>query len=230
MTICIAALADNGKSLVAAVDEMITASFPITYEFETKYVRKIYALNNNVYALTAGDALGASTIIGNTIKRYKLSEMTTVKEVADSALREYQTYRTDMIVQRYFLPRGINLGSYYDLQQKLQIGLTNFLDSQLANYDIGISMLIIGCDRDDPKDCHIYSINNPGVLLNHDEVGFACIGTGAPHATYYLIGERYNKTKEKGAVYKLVAQAKKRSEVAPGVGTGTKFVVIPDKI
>ncbi len=227
MTICIAAISNSGKYCCYAVDTMITAQFPIGYEFETKDVRKIYPLNENVYVLTAGDALGASTIIKKLISKHKLEEKQTVKEITELLLEEYQNYRRELIQQIHFFPRGLNIATYYEIQQKLQIGLVNILDNQLANFDLNVSLIILGYDKDGQKSCHLYSINNPGVLICHDEIGFACIGSGAPHATYYLIGEKYKKTMDKAEVKKLVLEAKKKSEVAPGVGQDTTFDFLP---
>ena len=46
MTICIAALYDNGKGAVLASDQMITASIPIGYEFEHQEITKIVPLSD----------------------------------------------------------------------------------------------------------------------------------------------------------------------------------------
>ena len=227
MTICIGALANSGKYCCYAVDTMITAQFPIGYEFETKDVRKIFPLNENVYVLTAGDALGASTIIKRVEEKNKLSEKLSVKEVANLLLDEYQIYRRELIQQIHFFPRGLNIATYYEIQQKLQIGLVNILDNQLANFDLNVSFIIFGYDKNEEKICHLFSINNPGVLICHDEIGFTAIGSGAPHATYYLIGEKYKKTMDKKVVRKLVEEAKKKSEVAPGVGRDTTIDILP---
>lgn len=59
MTICIAALAENNKKLVLAADQMITASIPFAYQFETDNVKKIYEVTDNAIIMTAGNALFA---------------------------------------------------------------------------------------------------------------------------------------------------------------------------
>lgn len=227
MTICIAALADSGKTCCYAVDAMITAQFPIGYEYETKDVRKIYILSDNVHVLAAGDAVLASTIIKAAESKNKLDEKQDVKEVAQVLLKEYQLQRKTLIQQLHFEPRGITLETYYQIQPKLQIGLVNILDNQLANFDLNVSFIILGHDKNEQKICHLYSINNPGFLICHDEIGFVSIGSGAPHATYYLIGEHYEKTLKKDDVKKMVKEAKKKSEVAPGVGQETTIGILP---
>jgi len=57
LTICIAALYDNGKGCVLASDQMTTVHFPIGYEFENEEVKKIIKIRETAvaYLLIAGD-------------------------------------------------------------------------------------------------------------------------------------------------------------------------------
>ena len=64
-------------------------------------------------------------------------------------------------------------------------------------------------------------------MICNDVIGYAAIGTGAPHAMYSLIDAGYKKSMSKEKVEEMLRQAKKRSEVAPGVGGQTKIVSIP---
>ena len=63
MTVCIAALYENGKGAVLASDHMITANIPIGYEFENDETSKIYALNDDTYVLSAGNVLFGDQIV-----------------------------------------------------------------------------------------------------------------------------------------------------------------------
>ncbi len=51
MTVCIAAIANKNKKLIMAVDTMITASFPIPYQYETSDVPKRFNLTPFAIAL-----------------------------------------------------------------------------------------------------------------------------------------------------------------------------------
>lgn len=230
MTICIAALADNRKKLVLAADQMITANIPMPYQFETDDVKKIYDLTDNAVLLTAGNALFAYEIYENALKnigyaKVRGEQIGTIKELAEIVRVEYQNYRRDMAVKSVLEPRGLTLNDYYDRQQKLNIGIIQEIENQLVNLNIAVDLIIAGHNME--NECHIYSITHPGILVLHDALGYVCVGTGAPHATYNLIGSNYKKSLNDGEVKKLIEEAKKKSEVAPGVGKATTIVVLP---
>ena len=62
MTICIAALCNNGQGVVVASDRMITAEF-LALEFEHPDA-KIEVLANSCVGLSAGDALASTELFG----------------------------------------------------------------------------------------------------------------------------------------------------------------------
>jgi 20S proteasome alpha/beta subunit len=74
----------------------------------------------------------------------------------------------------------------------------------------------------------VFSIVNPGDLFCYDAIGFAAVGSGAPHAVYSLIESGYKKSMDGKTVFELVEKAKHRSEVAPGVGRGTEIISVPE--
>ncbi len=75
----------------------------------------------------------------------------------------------------------------------------------------------------------IHTVLNPGTIHDNSAIGHGAIGSGAPHALYYLIENSYAPTLAKEKVTELVKQAKKRSEVAPGVGKETTILVLPSE-
>ena len=99
------------------------------------------------------------------------------------------------------------------------------IEQNLVNYNIGVELIVAGINPGDG--CHLYSITHPGVSACHDTIGYACVGSGAPHALYSLIASEYTKDKLVGQVEAYVDDAKKKSEVAPGVGTETEKIILP---
>lgn len=226
MTVCIGALAENKKSVVLATDQMITASIPIPYEFETDDVKKMYNLTDNVAVLTAGNALFAHEIIENSIKAINASNPTTIEIIAEIVRKTYQDFRRNLVIKQYIEPRGLSLVDYYNLQQKLNIGVVQEIENQLTNYNIGTELILAGHNSTD--ECHIFSVTHPGVLISHDAIGYVCIGSGAPHAMYYIIGSKYSKSQTLKEVEGIVRRAKKKGELAPGVGKGTVVNHLPN--
>jgi len=224
MTVCIAALCENSQKIVIAADKMITANIPISLQYETDDVKKIYNLTDTCVVLTAGNALHAHEIVQEAKKKVESNSVTSVENMAEEIRISYQEYRLKCLASNVLEPRGLTLDEYYRKHQVLNIGLIQEIDKQLSQFNLGVE-LIVGGHND--QDCHLFSITNPGSLISHNSIGLACVGIGAPHATYYLIGSEYAKNKGVEEVRELVKQAKKKSEMAPGVGRQTTYMVIP---
>lgn len=72
----------------------------------------------------------------------------------------------------------------------------------------------------------MYSVSNPGSLVDHNLNGYICIGTGGPHAMYYLIGSGNKNSMTETNVKKILEEAKGKAEVAPGVGSLSECRII----
>lgn len=232
MTVCISALSNDRKKAIAVSDTMITASIPIQYEFETKEVNKIHKICDYFYISIAGDALSGSMIVSNL--RNKIKEHDCEKENKFPTLLNllkdtYVDFRLNRICELCLLPRGLKtLQDYYNMQTRLTPAVHQQIENQLLSFNLGVEMIITGYDG---NECHIYTISHPNVLVCHDSLGYATIGSGAPHSHYYLIGSEYKKSEDISKVKVIILEAKKRAQVAPGVGddTITEIIDIPIK-
>lgn len=228
MTVCIAALYGNGSGAVLASDRMVTAHFPIGYEFEYEERSKIVELDNvtEVCALIAGDILSGNEVL-DAAKLNMLRQKDggfTATEVGEIVRASYQNVRLSKIIQREIEPRGLDLNSYYSNHQQLSPNVVQMIDNALSNGDMGVEMLIAGANG---ESFSIYTIVNPGTISDNSSIGRGAIGSGAPHALYSLIEDGYEPSFGKDKVIELVSKAKKRSEVAPGVGQETTIIAIP---
>ena len=226
MTVCIAALYDNGRGVVLASDQMVTANIPIGYEFEHQEIPKIVSLTDSVpiYALAAGDVLLGTEILNTArVQLQQQQHAVTVSEAVEAVRAVYQRVRLLNIVQRELEPRGLSLDSYYAGHQSLAPQVLQIVDQALSQVDVGVEFIVAG-----PGESGTYSIHtvgNPGVTNDHTPIGYCAIGSGAPHAMYFLIEAPYKHSLGSGEVAELVRKAKTRSEVAPGVGSGTQVHV-----
>ncbi len=225
MTVCIAALYDNGKGCVLISDQMVTAHFPIGYEFENDEVEKIVKINSSisVYVLISGDVLFANEVISTARKEIGAQGITTTSVIAESCRKAYQNTRRQRVIRNELEPRGLDIAAYYQNQQRLLPQLVQLIDNAFKQFNPGVEFILAGNDE---NSCQIFTIVNPGDMTCHAPVGYAAIGSGAPHAMYSLIESNYKKSLDKETVEKVVRQAKQRSEVAPGVGKNTKVIVI----
>ena len=224
MTVCIAALYENGKGAVLASDHMITASIPIGYEFENEETSKIIQLTDDSYALFAGNVLYGDQIMQASIESIAANGHSTIKGIAEEVKSSYATFRRTFVEERYLAPRGLTLESYYSQQSNLNSRIVEEIDQALSNIDLGVECIVVGPTISGYGIC---TVRNPGVAVRNDVVGFSAIGSGAPHVLYSLLGATYRKALGKVEVTELIARAKAMSEVAPGVGKQTSIKVLP---
>ena len=225
MTICIAALYENGKGCVLASDQMTTAHFPIGYEFENEEVKKIVKVRDKTvaYMLIAGDVLFANEVLEAVRKDVDEKGLTGASVMAELFRQHYQKVRREHIIRSQIEPRGLSLEEYYKEHQSLMKEVVTMIDRALVTYNTRTELIVAGFDE---ENCSVFSVMNPGDLFCHDAIGFAAVGSGAPHAVYSLIESEYKKSMDGKAVYELVEKAKHRSEVAPGVGSKTEIISI----
>lgn len=226
MTVCIAALYDDGRGVVLASDRMVTAHIPIGYEFEHEASTKIVPLiDGSLMVLLSGDVLRGHEVVQ--MARTMLAEQTGTVTAADTAelIRScYQEIRRKCIIQTELEPRGLDINAFYNNHQQLMPQVVQVIDQNLASWDLSVEILVAGAND---NNCAIYSVMHPGVVHDHSAIGHGAIGSGAPHALYSLIETEYRASMPKDVVVELVKKAKTRSEVAPGVGSGTTVVTIP---
>ena len=225
MTICIAALYENGKGFVLTSDLMTTAHFPIGYEFEREDVEKITRIveSSEIYALIAGDVLFANAAIEKAREQAKGQGINVADGIAELIRVSYQDIRRERVVRGELEPRGLNIASYYQNHQKLLSNIVQMIDKSFVSYNPGVEFIIVGRGE---TGCHLFTVSNPGQCLCHDAIGYVAIGSGAPHAIYSLIDSKYEKSLSKDKVIQLVNKAKERSQVAPGVGSKTKSISV----
>ena len=216
MTVCIAALCDHEKGAVLVSDRMVTAHFPIGYEFEHQEDTKIVAMDDEktVHVMVAGDILCGHEIV-KLVKGQLAQDERVVSspEVAEMVRAAYQQVRLTKIIHREIEPRGLNLQGYYTSQQHLSPQIVQMIDQAMHDVDLRVEMLIVGSNGENKT---IHTVTNPGAITDHTPIGYGAIGSGAPHATYSLIEASYNTSLARAEVVKLLENAKQRSEVAPG--------------
>ena len=229
MTICIAALYDNGNGAVLVSDQMVTAHVPIGYEYEHRDTAKIIPVDEarETYALLAGDVLSGNEIIAHA-KRQLLQKDggSPASEIAELLRIAYQQVRLTAIIAKELEPRGMNLDTFYARHQQLAPHVVQVVDQAMSQTDIGVQMLVAGSNGASHT---IHTILNPGAIVDNTAIGHGAIGSGAPHSLLSLIEDEYSPSLDRETVLKMVKRAKSRSEVAPGVGTRTHTLIIPEE-
>jgi hypothetical protein len=194
-------------------------------EFESPE-RKVFRLTSSVVVMWAGDAAflrGILNRLGAEIDARGPDSPLEVEEAADLFLAHYSKARTREIDQNVLAPFGLTTDSFRKVQRNMSKGLVTALASDIASYSPPrIEALIVGMDS---RKAHIYGFDNSnrgaGTIRCHDSIGFHAIGAGDIQSDAQLTLARYGPSRPLADALFLVYLAKKRSEVAPGVGRHT---------
>ena len=227
MTVCIAALYENGKGAVLVSDRMVTAHIPIGYEYEHKETNKIIPVDDacSIHALIAGDVLRGNEVVQQAKSDWEQQQgQPSASTMAELMRVAYQKVRLTAIVHTELEPRGLTMDAFYGRHQQLAPQVVQMIDNAMTQGDLGVQILIAG-DNDGAQ--VIYTISNPGAMVDNTAIGYGATGSGASHALASLIEDGYGPSLPKEEVLKMVQQAKTRSEVAPGVGSETNTIVLP---
>lgn len=232
MTICIAGICDaaggNAKAAIAIADRMVTGG---DTEFEQAAFSKIISLTANCVALTAGSALVPTELFNITRTRFSGMPTPSIGSIVEELKKNYVRLRTVRAEERYFRPLGLTVKDFLEHQRDLDSTLIVRLSKDLAGSTLGgrggLHILVAGIDS---SGSHIHYILDPGTSECFDSIGYCSIGSGERHADSALIVNDYNVALPlNGALY-LMYEAKKRAEVAPGVGRRyTDIAIVNDK-
>jgi len=229
MTICIASICDDGKSLVVAADQMFTMQAPLNLEFEPP-VSKIEKIGTNCVILAAGNSVFAQELTNRTRSKLQAGRPAPVSTVGLQLKSEYEAFRGQTIEENIvlatlgedfasFRKKGGILPAYLQLQPMIYQQII----AQAAQFNLGMDFIVAGVE---PSGGHIFYVGHPGTLMNFDKLGHASIGSGALHAAMSLSLSKQTPRVPLIETLFSVYSAKRAAEVAPGVGQATEMVVI----
>lgn len=225
MTVCVASIF-QGNSILGASDRMLTSGSG-DVEFEPPQ-SKIKDITNSIALLIAGD-IGLHSEIIQEITPFVVNRINTdkgnwikVKEIAELYSQTYYRIRMNYAEKKILFPVGLDRNNFIERQKLMSDAFIEDLKYKLQNYQMpNVSSIITGLDTF-PNGVvpHIYTFHN-GYIQCCDDVGFAAIGVGYNHANSQFMFMDYTKTATGAEASLAVYWAKKRAEVAPGVGKAT---------
>ena len=226
VTVCIAAATKSGMAdghIVTVSDRMISApddTVQGTEALKSRMISKTWALmfagDGNLFLPIVKEV---SKQLGEFKKAYDFQTIqSTVSEVYKSMFSEFSSG----YLSRYGLS-GIS--------EFRSSGLSHFgekfyeICQAIDKYDLGMELLGYGFDPDGSP--HIFDVLNPGIVTNHDLLGYSVIGSGSYMATASL-RRRKIPYDRKSVAYRLL-EAKFSAETASGVGESTTlFTMSPE--
>jgi 20S proteasome alpha/beta subunit len=225
MTVCVAALCADGKTVVGASDRMVSTA-------DNQMRRsKVHHLTDQVVAMISGDVALHTELLAELRRMIAGSadkpEDLTVKNIADCYSLAYVEARRRRAEKKYLRPLGLDSSSFVQSQRYLETNLATEIAREMLNFSMpSCSALFFGIDSSyGYQRAHIYLVDGSFVEC-HNDTGFCAIGVGSYQAMASLMfnGHRSQASFDAG-IYMALA-AKKRAEVASGVGEETDLVVV----
>jgi 20S proteasome alpha/beta subunit len=219
VTVCIAAICDfDGRPLIlVASDRKVTAG---DIEFEPNQ-SKVFRFTNSILALTAGDSQLQTEVCNLTLRRIDAAAV--VEDVVRFYGEEIAGYKLRQAERTVLAPFGINMQEFLDRQKDWSPEFRDDITLRIRSVKAGVATIITGVDRFGP---HIYIVDGFGNVVCNDAVGFAAIGDGKWHAESQFMFARYVPRMPIHEALLLTYSAKKRAEVAPGVGKDTDVFIV----
>jgi 20S proteasome alpha/beta subunit len=230
VTVGIAAIVPTAeRQIVVASDAMISfGDWSIPAADET--IRKSYAIAGKwgvLFAATDTTAFqpvffGIREALGfNGLPDTNDHEAEVVRTAAQAAYEKEFNYR--------FFTRHLARFGFEDVSEFKRDGFSQMgkefhaeYSYKLATFDLGLELLVYGFDPHGNP--HVFEVENPGQIKNHDFLHYAAIGTGSNMAYAALARKKLTPGLEE-TIYRVL-DAKFSAETATGVGKKTHVVTM----
>jgi hypothetical protein len=238
VTVCIAAICEGGI-ILGASDRMITWG-DIQFQPPTP---KLVPLTTSIAAMTSGDAALLREISDGVHAEVRAAitaapnDWLAVADVAQMFVRHRNEAKLRRAEASLLGPLGLDRDAFLQGRHGLSADLAQTIAKDLVQFSINhTSFLITGVDLTGP---HIYTVYD-GVMSCNDAMAFAAIGIGGRHAESHFMLARHGRDRTLSETLLQIHVAKKRAEIAPGVGSETDlfsiggglgtFVVLNDSV
>ena len=153
--------------------------------------------------------------------------MLPVNEAVECYINSYNALKAIRVKDFVLTPLGLDLDTFISRQGEMKSEFVSDVHSRMLRADdelrksFGLSTIITGVDEDGPHFYTIIKSFDEDHTTCADALGFAAIGIGARHAESQFMMNGQNPFSNREETLLLTHMAKKRSEVAPGVGKET---------
>ncbi len=226
MTVCISAVCqfpgNLGSMIIGCSDRMLTLGATEYQPAQAKFYQ--FATAPNVITLVAGNISPAIVICDATNRRLLENPSTKTRLVAEICADEYANHQRHLAQREVLDPLGLTHARFLADQRKLDPEFIRRTANDMISISVGVEIMIAG---QDDEGAHIYVIRDRAVLTGselagtqrvEDPVGFAAIGIGATHAYSQFTLANYDRRWPLGRALFLLYSARRRAQVAPGVG------------
>ena len=219
MTQLVGAICEDGKKVITVSDRMVSTG-DMTLMFEQPR-SKAELIAPRAIVLSAGTVHEPDL---TREARVRAKGKDRILEIADVLKDVFQEIREKHIVDEVLRPKtGMKSFAEWHMKQKSIHDATVFsLTEEMSQYQLGLSLILAGVDDEG----HLIMIADPGSYRSFDNLSYCCIGMGNRHADTVFAWYRYSRLLPLNAALHIAFEAKKKSEMAGGVGQSTDILVI----
>jgi len=219
MTQLVAAICEDGRKVITVSDRMVSTG-DMTLAFEQPRTKAVQ-VSRRAIVLTAG-TIHEPDLIRQARDEAKGKD--SLVEIADALKSVFQEIREKHIVDEVLrrLSGIASFAEWHSKQTGLHDQLAMILNEEVRNYRLNLSLMLAGLDSEG----HIICILDPGTWRSYDNLSFCCMGMGDRHADNVFAWYQYSRAFSLNHTLYIAFEAKKRAEMAGGVGQSTDIVII----
>ncbi len=226
MTVCVAALSDDGKKAVLVADKLATDRGILPYQIEMA-APKIIKINDNISVMYCGGIADASIIIESCKKN--IGENKWVTEITKLVCDKHLERLLELLTREQLTTRGIkDINEFYkEYTLKLDAETKNKIDLALTNNVLNSHNQFIVCGKESNGEYKIYWLGeNPRIVPILMINGYSTIGSGSGYAGFSIIQSQYNKSLALEKVKEILIKAKKEAENDRDVGKSEDVIIM----
>lgn len=226
MTVCIAAVAEDGKKAVLIADKLVTTTGILPYQTDMA-ADKIVKINDNVSVMYCGGITDASVIIEDSLKN--IGQNKWIGEIANHINQKHLEYLTRILTRLHLTTRDIQSPNefYNNYIPLINTQIGKDIDTALTTHNLLSNTQFIVCGKENDGLYRIYYLGiNPRFVPNLMTINYSTIGSGAGHANFAMIQSKYNKSASAKDVQELLIKAKKSAENDQNVGINEDIMVM----
>jgi len=206
---------------------MFTFGPPMMMQTEPPGFSKISKIADSAVLLFAGSVPDGEEIVSRARANIAANRAKTVEAMAAAVKDAYVGLKAKRVEETILHPW---LGAGFDVFRTMvaQSAASQILQQVLgtiSQHNLQLDVLVAGLDS---QGSHLFVVGHPGVLLPLDTVGYTAIGSGGLHAAVRVSLAQHTKATPLVETVYSVYEAKRASEVAPGVGKLTDMAILKD--
>jgi hypothetical protein len=225
VTVCVAALAVNGRTIICVADKAISYGEQIQWDSDSTKIVKLNPSGSLV--MFSGDEQATQKVLANMLSVSDQIKGKTKAELIKLCEEQFKDAVDDLIVGLFLKPRLLTKEDYINAITGTKINdMMRSLADEIKKYEVDCGLLVCGFDVNHSP--FILSVSSPGVVTDMTHTGFHAIGSGWDKAVSRLLFSEHKRDHALARVLYDAFDAKANAEMESHVGYEWDAVVSLD--